>query len=660
VARSNVAALRRLARAYGVQTSYFGLGGRRHQATPEALVAVLRALGADLPTIDASARELTRRERDRLEQPIEPVLVLDLGQPATFDLRLQSLGQSPSLIQCSLHLEAGTEHAWTARWDQAPLIERVELGPTAFEVRRLDIPHALTIGYHQLTVTAPHIAATALLIVPPHRAFVPHRRQRDWGLFAPLYALHSERSWGAGDLQDLDQLVELTSALGGRAVGTTPLLATFDAEPAEPSPYSPVSKLFWNEIYLDLKEVLASSSTLPRPELSPNALQEIAALRQTDLIDYDALLRLRRSVVAPLAHAFFAAPPAVRRDFDAYTASNPLVRDYARFRAEQAPPSEASAIHDYHLFVQWQLHQQMSAARSTAEARGVALYFDLPVGVRRDGFDPWCEPDLFAAGASIGAPPDSGFPTGQNWELPPILPDASRRQGHSYFRATIRHQLNVASMLRIDHVMGLHRLFWIPPGGDSSDGVYVQYPAEEYHAILKIESHRHRAIIVGEDLGIVPREVRSAMGRHALQRLHVIEIDLLEQDTVLSDPPTSAVASLNTHDMPPFASFFTRADGHELWMRLVNGLREQGLLGGDPDLPATLSACYRFLAQSDARLVLANLEDLWLETAPQNVPGPDVGNPNWRRKLRHSLEEIRSLASARELLEILNEARGEP
>jgi 4-alpha-glucanotransferase len=213
-------------------------------------------------------------------------------------------------------------------------------------------------------------------------------------------------------------------------------------------------------------------------------------------------------------------------------------------------------------------------------------------------------------------------------------------------------------MLRIDHVLGLHRLFWIPPGGRPADGAYVRYPAEELYAILKIESHRHHSIIAGEDLGTVPVAVRRAMSRHGLLRLYVAQLDLLEHPGPLASPGPRTVGSLNTHDMPPFAGWWKRPDHQELRQRLLEGLRAAGALpDGVSDLRSVLEASLRFLGSSPARIALVNLEDLWLETEPQNVPGPPSGNPNWRRRFRYALDEIAASDEIRRLLDAVDHGR---
>lgn len=294
------------------------------------------------------------------------------------------------------------------------------------------------------------------------------------------------------------------------------------------------------------------------------------------------------------------------------------------------------------------------------------LYLDFPLGVNPAGEDLKNYPDIFAKGVSVGAPPDAFFTKGQNWGFPPFHPEALRASKYEYFRAAIANHVKHADILRIDHVMGLHRLFWIPEGFEAKDGVYVRYDDEELYAILLVESNRHRCAIVGEDLGTVPEYVPKAMARHGLRRMFVVQYEA-KPDQPLPEPSRMSVASINTHDMPTFAGFWSGKD--------IDDRIEQGLLDedgakneresrekikdqivkqvGEGDV---LENLLRFLASSPAEVVLVNLEDLWGETEPQNVPG--VPEKSWRQIFQLSLEEAKRDERVRRVLKTVAEARG--
>jgi 4-alpha-glucanotransferase len=556
--------------------------------------------------------------------------------------------------------------------------------------KRLRIPHRLPSGYHRLTVEIDGKPFVCMIISAPLRAYASHEEsaRRRWGVFLPLYALHSGRSWGGGDFADLEDLVAWVAGLGGSVVATLPLLAAFLDEPCDPSPYVPASRLFWNELYLDvaripeLKDCVSAQALLA----SGGVRREIEALRASPVVDYRRQMAVKRRVLEELACSFFLDASGRSADFRRFVAAHPEVEDYARFRAtgerQRAPwPTWSRPLCDgvltegdydegarrYHLYVQWVAHEQVLALSEPSARAGVNLYLDLPLGVHPHSYDVWREREAFVLGVSGGAPPDVVFTQGQDWGFPPLHPEAIREQGYRYVIAYLRHQLRHTTLLRIDHVMGLHRLFWIPKGLEACDGVYVRYPAEELCAILSLESHRHRASIVGENLGTVPAYVNSSMARHQLHQMYVMQYELAPGPRqVLRAPPHDSVASLNTHDMPPFAAYWEGLDivdrlrlglldpagarieqenRRSLRPALERFLERQGWLTGDsPGLAPLLQACLRFLSASPARVVLVNLEDLWLEREPQNVPGTREERLNWQRKARYAAEAFREMA----------------
>ncbi|MCZ6514450.1 MAG: 4-alpha-glucanotransferase, partial [Acidobacteria bacterium] len=336
----------------------------------------------------------------------------------------------------------------------------------------------------------------------------------------------------------------------------------------------------------------------------------------------------------------------------------------------------------YHRFVQWQAHDQMRSVSQAMRRRGTHLYLDFPLGVHRHGYDVWRERESFALGASAGAPPDTFFPEGQDWGFPPFHPERIRREGYRSFIAALRHHLESASVLRLDHVMGLHRLFWIPQGATPRDGAYVEYRAEEFYAILALESQRRKALIIGEDLGTVPPTVRPAMRKHNIYRMFVLQYELRRDGKRALPPvPAHSLASLNTHDMSPFRAFWEaldvqdrldlglldlktakkeRASREALKKALVKFLRHSQRWESSKEATDTrevLRACLRHLFAGSRAPVMLNLEDLWLEPRPQNVPGTLDERPNWRRKARHSLEHIRKMPEIADLLRELNQLR---
>jgi 4-alpha-glucanotransferase len=676
-------ALHELAESCGVQVSYEDVSGKRCEACPDSIVAALSLLGTPIHSLQDVPNAL--RERRIAEQTtcLEPVVLAWDGAATQTVLRLPAR-EATGLFTCQIEEEMGTTHKWEER------IEGLSDSPDNKEAQEyvaktLDVPGGLTLGYHRLRVQFRERQHDALLIAAPYRAYSPRGNgwERTWGAFLPLYALHSESSWGAGDFSDLSRLREWIQNNGAGIVGTLPLLPAFFNEAFEISPYSPVSRLFWNEFYLDVERIPELASAPAARQLLENSSvrAEINALRSARHVDYRRTMELKRSVLNELAKFFIASSSGRRNEFEAYKAKHPRLADYAQFRATgenlQKPwPEWPDEMRDgstsnlpcddekkqYHMYVQWVADEQLRAAAGDDEKSG--LYLDLPLGVNANGYDVWRERSLFAVGAAGGAPPDVVFPKGQNWGFVPLHPGNIRKQGYQYIRDFLHHQMWCAKVLRIDHVPSFHRVFWIPPGAEARDGVYVRYPAEELYAVFNLESHRHQTMLVGEDLGTVPPEVPRAMARHNVHRMYVVEYELKpDHRAALPEPPASSMASVNTHDMPPFAGYWEAHDVEEfesagllpadkceeqmkrrekLRSALQRFLQSAGYVDGQQSNSAEIyNACLAFLRDSPARMVLLNLEDLWSELESQNVPSTSGENQNWRRKARYTLEQMK-------------------
>ncbi len=718
--------LRELARLFGVETAYHDLVGARREASPEALLAVLRLLDAQLEDGDGGAGvgpALAARRRELAERLLEPVVVAWDGQGvAPLRLAAGPGGAGGAGVEAHLRFEDGGERGFHAAGEDLEALPPAPEGTARWGLRLAGLPP----GYHRLRATAAGVAAEATVVAAPSRAW-EGEGDRLWGVFLPLYALRTRCDWGVGDLSALRRLADWTAALGGGVVGTLPLLAAFLDQPFEPSPYAPASRLFWNELYLDPRALpeLALAPAAQRFLASPELAAQVEAARAAELVDYDRAMTLKRRVLEDLAHAFYVRAGDRHAELERFVRRRPEVETWAAFRAVgdrrgepwQCWPERlragnlAAADYDpedfrYHLWVQWAVEGQVSALAAEARRRGPGLYLDLPIGVHASGYDVWRERDLFAAGAAAGAPPDPFFVEGQDWGTPPLKPEALREQGYGYLTACLRHHLAHAGILRLDHVMQLRRLYWVPEGFPASEGVYVRYPMEEMFAVLCLESHRHRALLVGENLGTVPPEINAAMERHGIPGMYVLQYELApgspgpgarpagrgtdsapgidwsparKPSRLARTPPAGCVASLNTHDMPPFAAFWEGLDLAERESlgalderqaraereRLAELRRQLLAFAGAADGPASarqvVRAILERLAASPARLLLVNLEDLWQETRPQNVPGTSE-RPNWRRKAARSLEHFSAdpeiVATLRRIDELRRQGRG--
>ena len=515
------------------------------------------------------------------------------------------------------------------------------------------LPHGetLPLGYHDFE--------GCRVISAPKHAWRRPDHNASWGVGAHLAALRSKRSRSLGDLTDLESLARWVLSKGGDLVTVLPLLPTFNAPYPEPSPYSAVSRLFWSELILDLGD-------FHHPTPAPKAL---------DVARADAEVR---------------AALAGREPPESSLLDQELVR-YARFRGAQARlgrnwrdwPAEARAgtlkpeVVDkgeerFHLVAQTLARGQLHDLRARLERDGFRLGLDLAVGLHPDGYDSWSRQSLFGGGMSVGAPPDTGFPSGQDWGFSPVLPEPSRREGHRYLAASMAHQMALAGVLRVDHIMAFARLYWIPHGSGLHEGTYVSYPADELFAILCLESHRHRCEVMGENLGTVPREIGHALKTHHIWGMYLAEF--AASGPVLTPPTAADVAFVGTHDTPTFAGWLKGDDiadrvKHHLLKeeaaplvaaeRATAAQRLAEGLGGRLDDPASLFAeLLTWLGRSHSPLVVPWLEDFWLEEVGANLPGTRSSDrPNWQRPMRLLLDEVFADPRVDGLLRRLHSAR---
>ncbi|MBI4202458.1 MAG: 4-alpha-glucanotransferase, partial [Chloroflexi bacterium] len=404
-------ALLDLARSYGVQVTYQDVARQRRTAVSESLLAVLQALGAPVAGVKDAPAAYEERLLQQGRRVLPPTAVRWEGRGKPVPLRLPQ-GLSGA-VRCTLLLESGEER----RWD-------LTVGGTDGSV---SLPGPLPFGYHRLQVEGGGQQGECLVIAAPERAYAPPQ-ERAWGVFLPLYALHSRESWGAGDMGDLEALVRWTGVQGGSLVGVLPLLAAFLDAPYDPSPYAPASRLFWNEFYLDVRRLPElGQCSQARAMLESGAFQEeTAALRSQPLVDYPRQMVLKRSVLQALAASLFAEESPRSQALWAYVKAHAELDTYARFRAaleQQGRPWRSWPVHlrtgrlkegdyreearRYHLYVQWAMEQQMEAVADAGQRCGTGLYLDMPLGVHPQGYDTWRWQDLFLEGVSIGAPPDA-------------------------------------------------------------------------------------------------------------------------------------------------------------------------------------------------------------------------------------------------------------
>ena len=700
-------ALRELAERMGILSEYVGLSGTTVPTGDETRVALLAAMGIDGSSEErarAALDALCTREREALVAPVQVVSDLQ-ASGAGLALRLtEALRAQPLTWSLELREENGVVHeaSGTLRDPDDHVV--------------LPLPAVPALGYHTLRLricgTAEEREVEQSLIVAPSCCVTPAERlgeRRAFGIIANLYTLRSARDWGVGDCTDLRALAEWSAEVGAAFVGVNPLHALRNRGSAI-SPYSPVSRLYRNVLYLDVEAVPElTESEEARALLSRRATRdELDALRASERVEYERVMALKRPMLEALYRTFvrlhresgdaraqayaryvdlqgeslttFATFLALDDHFGAGAAPAAGWHEWpAPYRDPRSPEvlafreSHREAV-DFHRWLQFELDRQLEGAARAGVDAGLAigLYQDLAIGTARDGSDTWAFPELFVRGASIGAPPDPLAPQGQNWALPPLDPRALREDRYRYWTLLLRSALAHAGALRIDHVMGLFRQFWIPDGMPGTMGAYVRFPADDLLGILALESTRHRAIVVGEDLGTVPPEVPPALQRWGILGSRVLYFER-DRDGDFASAETFAPLSLttaNTHDLPPLAGFWS---GRDIELRRERGLiasdeaaqaahaaRErdrQALLrrlaadrvipsahvptAGD-DGAALRGAVHAFLCRTPAALVGIALDDLVGETEPVNIPGAtsDV-YPSWTRRLHVPLEALR-------------------
>ena len=671
------------ARALGVETGYWDVQGHYHEASIDALVAVLTAMGAPVSGLADADGPLRAHVLAHQTVVVQPVVVVVGDGPLTFELCVEA-GAAISSARIELAGGSADPRSWDVAIEALPVVGERHADGRHWRWHRIELgPPGVAIGSYHVTVELGGERHPMTLLVAPDHVVQPQPLDRMWGAFAPLYSLRTEAGRGP-DVYDLDILGGWIDRHGGAIVGTLPLLATYLDRPYDPSPYSPVSRCFWNEAYLDVERLpeLASSPAAMALLDDPATQAEMAAQRAAERFDAAGRARLVTAVLDELTSTFFAQPVAGRAEFDVWVDDHPTVVEYGRFRAavertgtgwhawpegqrdgRLSPDDYDRRVAARHVYAQWSMHRQLSQVHAGLSARGQRLYLDLPVGASGDGFDTWIDRDAYGWGTAVGAPPDDFFALGQNWGFPPLRPDRARAEGHRHLAQCLRHHMTHAGMLRLDHVMGLHRLFWVPNGMDATEGVYVRSSAEEQFAVVAIESHRADCLVVGEDLGTVPDAVREAMDRHRVLRSYVAEFAMpAGPGATLGVPDHRTVATVDTHDTPPFAAFVAADDlrarvdsGHlsaaeaaqhfaqrqQSCDALVADLEHRGYQargpGGEPDL---LRAVLEALGDSETPAVLVSLDDLVGSTEAQNVPGTGPERPNWVHRLPLSLTEM--------------------
>jgi 4-alpha-glucanotransferase len=690
-------ALRRLALRAGIIPEYLDQTGKETRATSDdTRRLLLGAMGIEASTDASAAEALAVWRAEERRELIAPVRVVrtDDSSARAMSIRAPATRASSGPWRLQVEQETGEQHTLEGPWR----------GGAQLDVNLPELP----IGYHRARLTlnagGKEWSTEQSLIVAPASCCSPDEILGDrdaFGIIANLYSVRSDTNWGIGDFSDLAALSRWGASAGADFIGVNPLHALLNRG-NDISPYSPVSRLFRNAIYVDVRQVpeLEHASDVRERLDSLEFASEIDALRSSPSVRYDQVAAIKMLALDALHRVFRERSDSARvsKYHEFVREHDPALTRYALWMAlaerhggdwRQWPnelhdvngdevrrlATELASRVDFHRWLQFEANRQLACAAASARNAGmrIGVYQDLAIGTAPSGADTWAFRELFVNGVSVGAPPDPYSASGQNWGLPPIDPRALQRTRYAYFIELVRNAFRHAGALRIDHVMGLFRLFWIPEGKTGADGAYVRYPSEDLLGIIALESRRQRAIVVGEDLGTVPKAVPSALQRWGILSSKVLyfERDKRGGFKAAKSYPAQSLATANTHDMPTIAGFWTgrdvdvRADvgllprdavekeqSHrdEDRSALLRRLAREKLLPS-PRAPRSSAdlrgAVHGFLCRTPARLVGLSLDDIAGEVEPVNVPGvgPDK-YASWTRKMREPIEVIAASSEA--------------
>jgi len=721
------ASLERLARLRGIGDAYHDYRGELKYFSVETKQALLRAMGCEVDDPKAMALELERLEAARGRQFLPPIAAAH-GPRISIDVNITAR-EFGSALPWSVHLEDGSRREGVTSTADCAELWRGEVAGSWITRRRLELPLDLPPGYHELEAKIAGAAAhRCLLILSPPHCYEPApimAGRRLWGIAVQLYSLRSRDNWGIGDFNDLKLLIRWAASRGAGFVGLNPLHALAPADPARSSPYSASSRHFLNVLYIAVSSVPEFQECAAARErwADPSTAQRLRALRGRELVDYRGVAQLKFEFLALLYRDFrdrhLATSSGRARSFQAFVAAGgELLQMHARFdaldRHFRATSSAASgwqswpeefrdvnggaaaqfaAEHpeevEFFAYLQWLAHEQLCDAQSLTRELGmpVGLYGDYAVGANPSGSETWADRSSYCMGAEIGAPPDPLALKGQGWGIPPQDPSVMQAQRLQGFVRLIRNNMRYYGAIRLDHVMALFRLWWVAAGFSATEGAYVHYPLQQLLTVLSLESARSACLVVGEDLGVVPDEMRQAMPEYGLYHYKVLLFEKLDGRFRRPDEYAQrALATPTTHDMPTLRSYW---EGRDIELRrrlnlypsadvesavirererdrelLLGALQEQGLKPAQPATPSDAftaelaHAMHLYLARSATLLVAVQIEDLLGEVLPVNVPGTDREYPNWQRKVSADLEDIAARTDLAVQLDEIRLARG--
>ncbi|MCV2884247.1 4-alpha-glucanotransferase [Aestuariibacter sp. AA17] len=706
----------------GIESNYIDAWGEPATIKEESKKKLLRAMGYAIDNEEELISQLNQEWQSAWLRPLNPVQVNRQSDSllTTIRLPLELVNDSYTLV---VETEQGDTHTHTIVPSDAELINAEHINDMECQEYLIELPFELPLGYHTVTLNADdgeHLGDMRLIMAPVS-CYHPEKienGEKAWGLSVQLYCVRSQHNWGVGDFTDLAELVKHAANNGAQFIGLNPIHALYPANPDACSPYGPSSRRWLNFIYIDVESVEGFDDASVQAIYSNTEFQAaLQTAKQAEYVDYKTVSNLKLQVLRAIFDNKYTS--LVERNNKQSRAFKAFIKDggeslemLAVYDAIQAHLSEQGKpswgwpvfpdnLNEFHkpavkkfkqshkkdvyfyFYLQWLAAKQLETANQVAKDSGmlIGLYRDLAVGVSEGSAEIWGNRDLYSTEASVGAPPDILGPLGQNWGLPPMLPEKLYEQRYQPIIDLFDANMKATGALRIDHVMALLRLWWVHKGDNAKEGGYVYYPVDDLLAILALESHRHKSLVIGEDLGTVPEEIREKLAENGVYSYRVFFFEQAEDGGFYSPShyPVQSMSTLTTHDMPTLIGYWHCLDlalgkdiglyptetilstlyhsRHQDKQRILDSLhghhsipewmdRHVDHLGMSQELNYGIQ---KHMASGSSALLSLQLED-WLEMdKPVNIPGTFNEYPNWRRKLSKNLEDIFSDENVQQL-----------
>tara|TARA_R110000765_G_scaffold145872_1_gene248162 strand:- start:1950 stop:4115 length:2166 start_codon:yes stop_codon:yes gene_type:complete len=715
--------IEKLAELVGFHATYTNSFGEQVYAQDEARHSLLNAMGYDLSCDEKIANSITELEQISWRNMLPPSHVEKL-EATHHEIIISIVESALTKLSYDITDESGEKVSYNVALTSLTLKETVRFSDATYHKYTLPLPN-LAQGYHQITLQYGDASASCPLIYAPQTCYSPQEASSEkmWGYAAQLYSLTSEDNLGMGDFGDLAKLVEKSAKQKASAIGLNPLHPLYQNNPAHRSPYSPTSRCFLNTLYIDLKQVPNfSTCQAAQSRFNSDEIQnKIAYAKQTELIDYPAVADIKFDILEILFQDINNLSLEQQTEFTDFKTSqgNDLLQLatfealYEHFRkidentygwpdwpvAFQAPDSdEVKAFQqthsnriNYFCFVQWLAHRQLKSIAVQAKKSGmpIGLYLDLAVGCDGSGVDVWSDKDVYVAGAAVGAPPDAMNTIGQDWGLTPINPVALQKQGYQPLVKALRSNMQYAGALRIDHILGLMRQYWVAPGMSADEGVYITFPLADILRIIALESRRNNCVVIGEDLGTVPDGFGEIMAKAGLLSYKVLFFERWDSGFFMRPElyPAQSMVTVSTHDLPTLTGWWTGKDlewrqklslypneamgqnerdsrikDRQLLIDALNDLNVMDISKAPAQAPAKMNrelslSVQKYMAKAPSHIQLIPLEDA-LEIVEQvNIPGTIDEHPNWLQKLPVTIEAFDTTDSVNELATAMNAAR---